>query len=255
MLEEPLVGGNLNDATRVGDTVRRRAGPWSPAVHALLGFLENAGFEAPRARGIDDKGREILEYIDGDVHPGWPDPAPDWVMDDDHLAQGARLLRRYHDLVHGFVPPADARWRFVAPTAHEIICHNDWAPWNALFRERRLAVMLDWDMAGPGTRLWDIANSAYSWVPLYSRSSVSFTIEERAKRLRRFCDAYGLAERSALLDVMVKRVLFVAGFVVEQARLGDKGFAKLANWDVPAWMKRDAAYLDEHRVPLQRALD
>ena len=35
-------------------------------------------------------------------------------------------------------------------------------------RERRIAVMLDWDMAGPGTRLWDVANSACSWVPLLS---------------------------------------------------------------------------------------
>ncbi|TMD54628.1 MAG: aminoglycoside phosphotransferase family protein, partial [Chloroflexi bacterium] len=42
MLEEPFFGGNMSDATRVGDTVRRRAGPWTPAVHALLRFLENA---------------------------------------------------------------------------------------------------------------------------------------------------------------------------------------------------------------------
>jgi len=152
--EEPFIGGNLNDATRVGDTVRRRAGPWTPAVHALLRFLEEAGFEAPLPRGIDEKGREVLDHVQGDVHPGWPQPAPDWVRDDDHLAAGARLLRRHHDLVMGFEPPAGARWRFVAPTSPEIICHNDWAPWNAVFRERRLAVMLDWDMAGPGTRLW-----------------------------------------------------------------------------------------------------
>ena len=254
MREVPFIGGNMNDATRVGDTVRRRAGPWTSAVHGLLRFLENAGFEAPRARGMDEQGREILEYIVGDVHPGWPGPAPDWVMDDDHLAEGARLLRRYHDLVEGFVPPADARWRFVAPTAHEIICHNDWAPWNALFRERRLAVMLDWDMAGPGTRLWDIANSAYSWVPLLSESS-AFSIDERAVRLRRFCDAYGLSNRASLLDVLRERTLFVGERISEQARLGDKGAIKLADWKVPARMKRDAAYQDEHRSVLQRALD
>ncbi len=254
MLEEPFVGGNMNDATRVGDTVRRRAGPWTPAVHALLRFLENAGFEAPRARGLDEKGREILEYIEGDAHPGWPDPPPDWVSDDDHLAEGARLLRRYHDLVEGFVPPAHPRWRLVAPTAHEIICHNDWAPWNALFRERRLAVMIDWDMAGPGTRIWDIANTAYSWVPLFSESG-AFSIDERAVRLRRFCDAYGLSSRASLLEVLRERTLFVGEFIAEQARLGDKGAIKLADWDVPARMKRDAAYLDEHRAVLQRALD
>lgn len=254
MKEVPFIGGNLNDATRVGDTVRRRAGHWTPAVHALLGFLEKAGFEAPRARGMDEKGREILEYVEGDAHPGWPDPAPDWVTDDDRLAEGARLLRRYHDLVEGFDPPAVARWRLVAPTAHEIICHNDWAPWNALFRERHLAVMLDWDMAGPGTRLWDIANSGYAWVPLFERVSHPLGIAEQARRLRLFCDAYGLSDRATLLDVLKKRTLFVGKFVEEQARLGDKGAMKLADWEVPARMKREAAYQDEHRAVLERAL-
>jgi hypothetical protein len=251
--EEAFIGGNLSDATRVGDTVRRRAGAWTPAVHALLRYLESVGFEAPRVRGMDEQGREILEYIDGAAHPGWPEPAPDWVTDDDHLAAGARLLRQYHDLVEGFARPAGAKWRFVAPTAPEIICHNDWAPWNALFRGRRLAVMLDWDMAGPGTRLWDVANTAYCWVPLRSGSG-KFAIGERARRLRRFCDAYGLSDRASVLDVMKERTLFVGRFVAEQARAGDKGFTKLADWDVPARMQRDAAYLDEHRAVLQRAL-
>ena len=253
MKEEPFIGGNMNDATRVGDTVRRRAGPWTPAVHALLRFLEGVGFEAPRARGMDGKGREILEYIDGDAHTGWPNPAPDWVTDEGNLAAGARLLRRYHDIVKSFAPPAGAQWRLVAPTAHEVICHNDWAPWNALFRERHLAVMLDWDMAGPGTRLWDIANSAYAWVPLYPGTR-AIAIEEQARRLRLFSDAYGLSDRATLLDVLKERTLFVGEFIAEQARLGDNGAIKLADWDVPARMKRHAAYQDEHRTVLQRAL-
>jgi aminoglycoside phosphotransferase (APT) family kinase protein len=179
---------------------------------------------------------------------------PDWVTDDDHLAEGASLLRRYHDLVEGFEPPAGARWRLVAPTAPEIICHNDWAPWNALFRERRLTAMLDWDMAGPGTRLWDVANGAYSWVPLFSRPG-GLAIEEQARRLRLFCDAYGLSDRASVLDVLKERTLFMSDFIAEQARLRDKGFMKLADWDVPARLKLRAAYQDEHRAVLERALD
>ena len=255
MIEVPLIGGNMNDATRVGSTVRRRAGPWTPAVHGLLRFLEKAGFEAPRVRGMDEQGREVLEYVEGDVHPGWPDPAPDWVTDDERLAEGARHLRRYHDLVQRFDPPARARWRLVAPTVPEIICHNDWAPWNALFRDRHLAVMLDWDMAGPGTRLWDLTNSAYSWVPLFERRTGRLDVEEQARRLRLFCDAYGLSDRAPLLDVLKERTLFVAKFVEEQAHLGDKGAIKLAGWEVPARMRREAAYQVEHRAVLERALD
>jgi len=65
--EEIPLGGNLNEAVRIGNTVRRRAGPWTPAVHALLRFLEHEGFPAPRVLGIDERHREILTYIEGEA--------------------------------------------------------------------------------------------------------------------------------------------------------------------------------------------
>jgi len=65
---EPLAGGRLGGAVRVGNTVRRTAGPWTPAVHALLGHLQRVGFaEAPRALGVDDEGREVLTFVEGET--------------------------------------------------------------------------------------------------------------------------------------------------------------------------------------------
>jgi hypothetical protein len=54
--EVPLGGGNMSSGVvRVGDTVRRPAGPWTLAVHALLTHLHDVGFRgAPRPLGIDD---------------------------------------------------------------------------------------------------------------------------------------------------------------------------------------------------------
>jgi len=46
----------------------------------------------------------------------------------------------------------------------------------------------------------------------------------------------------------------VGEFIEQQAHLGDKGFRKLADWDVPARLKRHAAYQDKHRPVLERAL-
>src|SRR5207302_8100962 len=96
--------------------------------------------------------------IPGEVHQGWPEPMPTWIYEDEvTLIEAARLLRRYHDLLATFTPPPDARWRIVAPGPHEVICHNDWAPYNALFDGHRPIAMLDWDSAGPGSRVWDVA--------------------------------------------------------------------------------------------------
>jgi hypothetical protein len=62
--EIPLEGGNASGGVvRTGDTVRRPAGPWTPAVHALLGHLRAAGFPgAPRPLGLDEHGREVLTF-------------------------------------------------------------------------------------------------------------------------------------------------------------------------------------------------
>lgn len=253
MRDEVSLGGNLNQAVRIGDTVRRRAGPWTPAVHSLLRYLEQAGFEAPRALGIDEQSREILGYIPGESFAGGTVAVPDGVLDEDHLVAAARLLRRYHDVVAGFAPPPDAQWRIVAPSDHELICHNDWSPWNALFRDERLVVMLDWDLAGPGSRAWDVGAAAACWVTLSSGNNL-FNLAERAQRLRLFCDAYGLDDRSRLLSTIQLRTEHVARFIEERARAGEPGFVTLASWDTPALMARDIAYLDEHRSTFERAL-
>ncbi len=67
-------GSGLQDRklVRVGETVRRPAGPWTESVHHLLRSLRQRGFDlAPEPLGIDAAGREILSYIHGRVQ-GWP---------------------------------------------------------------------------------------------------------------------------------------------------------------------------------------
>ena len=255
MAEERSLGGTLNDAVRVGDTVRRRAGPWTPAVHELLRFLEREGFPAPRARGLDEQGREILEYLNGEAHAGTPVPLPDSVFREDHMIGAARLLRRYHDLVARFAPSPGATWRLVGPSPHQLICHNDWSPWNALFRNGQFALTLDWDLAGPGPRIWDVANASFCWVPLIAGASAIPEIRERTRRLRVFCDAYGLEDRSDLIASLRARLIHVARFVEEQARLGDPGMQRLVELDRPREMfLTDVGYLDDHRERFERAL-
>jgi Ser/Thr protein kinase RdoA (MazF antagonist) len=244
----------------VGDTVRRRADAWTPAVHALLHHLEGVGFEAPRVLGMDEQGREVLAFMEGEAHSGPLESLPTHVTADEHLVGAADLLRRYHDIVSGFRPPPGARWRLVAPAPrvpHEVICHNDWAPWNALFRHGRLAAMLDWDLAGPGTRLWDVAHAVYFWAPLFSEQTPA-AIGEKARRVRLFLDAYGaygLEARRGLLPTLRLRLEHTARFVEEQARRGDPGMQRLASWGVPKKLREDdIQYLDDHHAELERAL-
>ena len=63
-----LDGGSTGGAVRVGDTVRRAAGPWTPAVHSLLAHLADEGFAGcPRPLGFDTRGREVPSFLAGET--------------------------------------------------------------------------------------------------------------------------------------------------------------------------------------------
>ncbi len=137
---------------RVGDTVRRNAGPWTPAVHSLLRHLEYVGFGgSPRAFGIDEQGREVLSFIEGDC--GSYPLGPQWVTDA-ALAAVATTLRMFHDAQYGFVPPPGSVWRAFGPPPpdSEVICHHDAAPHNMIWRPDGTLALIDFDLASPGSR-------------------------------------------------------------------------------------------------------
>ena len=109
--------GGVNQLTRVADKVLRPTGPWTPAVHALLNHLAATGFTgAPRAHGIDAEGREILDFLPGEV------PDSEYVCTDDALHAVGALLRTMHDATTDFVPPPDAHWYLPAREPTEVIC-------------------------------------------------------------------------------------------------------------------------------------
>lgn len=225
---EPLRGGNTHESiVRVGGTVRRPVGPWTPAVHALLGHLEAAGFSAaPRVLGLDSEGREVLTFATGAVV--WPEHFG-LLESDEALAGVARLIRRYHDVAATFVPPDDAQWWDLSadPTgAAEVVCHNDFAPWNLVYGDDGGWTFIDWDLAAPGRRSWDLGWALLSFIPLTpDRPLEDDTI---ARRLRVFMEAYGSsAELDGALGAAIERGVHEAARIRELGSLGQEPFARL----------------------------
>ena len=97
--EIPLAGGcQTPGVVRVGETVRRPMCPRSSFVHELLRFLEAAGFGgAPRIMGVDERGREVLSFIEGRV----PHGEEGRRLSDAHLVNAAALIRHLHDATAG----------------------------------------------------------------------------------------------------------------------------------------------------------
>src|SRR6478735_8144683 len=197
--EIPLPGGNVGGAVRVGDTVRRPTGPWTPAVHELLDFLAAAGLpRIPRVLGIDDRDREILTFLPGRVLDIGRE-----TLSDAQVRSAMHWLREYHAVVAGF-PRESRRWRFVerALAPGEIVCHHDSAMYNMAFDGDELAGVFDWDVAGPGIPLDDVAIFAWNTAVLFPDAPA----DEAARGLRTIADGYGGLDPHAVLDHVVTRM-------------------------------------------------
>ena len=203
---------------RRGDQVLRPMGAWSPAVHEYLRHLEAAGFGgAPRVLGIED-GQEVLTFIDGDVaadprwQPGHGHRLPPYARTEQALRGAAELIRQLHAAAAGF-RPAITCYRFHAhpPKLGEIVSHGDLGPWTTVYRHGTPVAFIDWDAAQPVEPLADLADAAWTFVPLAPPGQLAEAgfgpLPDLAARLRVFLDAYGLTSREAILPALRRCVV------------------------------------------------
>ena len=235
----------------VGETVHRATGRWTPAVHALLLYLETVEFVgAPRLLGFDERGREILTFLPSDARSRRDAPKSDEALE----ALG-RVLRSYHDAVSGFEPPAGAVWRLGRrPEPGTIICHNDVNPGNVVYRDRLPYGLIDWDLAGPAPPLSDLVRACILFAPLLPDDvchAWGFTeIPDRRRRLARLCRSYGAPPS---LDIVAAAEELHQQDLADLERYGRAGISPydtfLATGSDLA-TKRDLAWLRAHRDEL-----
>lgn len=240
------------EVVRIGDRVYRPAGYWTPAVHALLRHLRAVGFRyAPRVLGTDDRGHEILGYIPGRAGPlGWAEVVPEAS-----LVRFAGLLRAYHDAVRTFVPPPGAVWALAegAPGPGDLICHGDFGPWNVVTHRCRPVGLLDWDFAGPGPPMDDIAYALEYAVPFRDDATAVQWLAydrppDRRRRIETFAGAYGLADTRGLVAAVARRQRLTRAQVRE---LAARGLEPQAGWVAAGQLdelEARAVWTERHRA-------
>jgi Ser/Thr protein kinase RdoA (MazF antagonist) len=168
------------------------------------------------------------------------------------------LLRDYHDATIGFDAPPDAGWYFPARSPAEVICHGDVAPYNCVFRGGRPVAFIDFDTVHPGPRIWDVAYAAYRFVPLAGPHHEDLVplVEEQARRLRLFADAYRLGDtdRSALTVMARARLEHLIRHMHDQAGAGNAAFAAHIAAGDDTLYRTDAAHIARHQAVFHAAL-
>lgn len=245
LLEGTSLPGNVGGAVRIGRTVRRGTGPWTPAVHRLLRHLASAGLRhVPEVLGSDQLGREVLSFLPGTV-----------VDVDTDLLTAAQLMelagwtREFHDAVAGFVD--DGPWRFPAPRGAELVGHNDIAPYNCCFAGGRLVGVFDWDLAGPTTRLFELAHLAWNAVPLFRPIPAA----DAARRLRLVASTYVQVGAREILRAVPGRVRLSIDGIRAGVAAGDQGMLNLTKVGEPARTERALAGFMSRLPAIESALE
>lgn len=265
--EELLYGGNTSVVVRVGDTVRRHTGHWTPAVHDLLAHLSSVGFvDAPTVLGIDDQSREVLPFVAGEVgllDPGHP--LPTWFRTIEACIAIGDWLRRFHGAQAGFTPDPALPWRMFPGrplSAGEVVVHHDAAPYNTIRRPDDGLAVIDWDFCGPGDPIDDLAFSAWQWIPLWADKAAvagghggAVTLLEAATKLAALVDGYDASadQRARLLGACVRQMTKHADDV-EGLAVTDPAFARLVDLGVAFNARLDALWVKDNEAVLSAAL-
>lgn len=223
------LAGNVGGVIKIGETVRRPVGAWTPAVHALLNHLAPRLPHVPRVHGFDEEGREVLDFLPGRVMQ--PDSES---LSDAQIVSLVTWTRAFHVAVADFDHPGP--WRYFSVPHPTLIGHNDIAPYNACFQDDQLVGVFDWDLAGPTTPLNELAFIAWNCVPLWRDVG-----EVRAvRRLGLIAETYGGFSARQVLMAVPSRIQLMIDGIAAFAAAGDPGMANLVAGGEP---QRDRAAL------------
>jgi Ser/Thr protein kinase RdoA (MazF antagonist) len=137
------------------------------------------------------------------------------------------------------------------------IIHGDWHPGNLIFRQGRVAAVLDLDSARLQPPVLDVANGLLQFSILRTRAGLDewpSALDE--PRLERFCKGYALAasipppQRRAIADLMAESI--IAEAVLPIAATGS--FGHLTGFGVLKMVRRKAEWLVQQRDRLFRRI-
>ena len=202
-------------------------------MHALLTHLSTRLPHVPQVLGFDDRGREMLSYLPGQVIDLETE-----VLTPTQIIALVRWTRDFHAAVADFVHPGP--WRYFPIRSATIIGHNDIAPYNACFDGDQLTGVFDWDLSGPSTPLMELAFIAWNTVPLWS---IDFHPVETARRLELIAATYGSFGPIEILHAVPERIQLMLDGIPVAAAAGDAGMANLITAGEPKRSQRSLARL------------
>jgi tRNA A-37 threonylcarbamoyl transferase component Bud32 len=240
MDEKNITKGNISEVFRVGTVVYRDLKPQSKTIHRLLLHLETKGIDfVPRFLGLDENKLEMLSFVEGETIEDYPAQA-DMESKIHTVQQAAKMLRVFHDATIDFDRRPDDTWflTYEGELLKEVICHNDFAPYNVTFQDFHPVGMIDFDTSCPAPRIWDVAYAVYRFIPLsaqvydpiikeYRKYDKVRDYMERKLLLQTFIKSYGIGGTLEVLQNVIMRLQVLVELFDKECRNGNVAFVRM----------------------------
>ena len=143
-------------------------------------------------------------------------------------------------------------WRQTAAALQpgQLICHNDTGAYNWIVADGWFVGMIDWDQAGPGDPIDDLAFLCWSGVPLFRETPAT----DAARRVAIAAEAYGGVGPRALLDAVADRMRRASDRIAAGIERGDPGMLSLRDRGEPDRTRSRVEAFHERLPALRREL-
>lgn len=245
-MNEFLEGGR-GGIYREDNYVFRPAEIWTEYVHLYLKYLHSKGFnKVPFPFGIDKDGIEKISYVEGNVYN---ELLPEEVKSDEALISFCTLMKQFHDIGEEYIHKltGNEQWMLPIRTPVETMCHGDLAPYNIVFKGKKITGIIDFDTLHPGPRLWDISYALYRWIPLMSPDNPeNFGSEDdKHRRLSLFTKTYVLNDRDnkEIIKYVIQRIEYLVSFMEREAEKGNLTFKQYIEDGHLSQYRTDLSYI------------
>ena len=256
--QNTATGGNLSQVSFRGNNVLRDMKPHSPTIHRLLLHLQNKGLKfVPRFLG-QDGAFEVLSYMPGKTADDYPLTCN---LNQQILAvrAAARMLRQLHDATVDFPNTAEDKWflSYTGTLEKEVICHNDFAPYNTTFSNGLPVGVIDFDTACPAPRVWDIAYAVYRFVPFshqtYEPAKGSYRpydknadAHERTLLFDAFLSEYGYVDKQSVAENTPLRLQALVDLFDAKCIEGDPAFIRMRDQGHQQFYRDEIVFIKNH---------
>jgi aminoglycoside phosphotransferase (APT) family kinase protein len=132
-----------------------------------------------------------------------------------------------------------------------VVCHNDLSPKNTVYRDSgsglRPVAFIDWDIAAPGARIHDVAFVCWQYIGLGPSLA---DVAVAGQRMQLICSAYGLPDRSQLIDTILWWQDRCWRGIEAKAAAGEPAMIRLRDSGVVDLVRDAADWVTENRAEL-----